>query len=86
MSLEFVKKSHLLLGTNTTMSEYACLAVSNLCLSDKLTIPILMQLDAAQNLINLTKTSSDSVQEAAFQVQNKSQKIKKVPYIFVYHA
>jgi len=57
----------LIAGTNTTMSEYACLAVSNLCLADKLTIPILMQLDAAQNLINLTKTSSDSVQEAAFQ-------------------
>ena len=52
------------------MSEYACLVMSNLCLAEKLTIPILMQLDATQNLINLAKSSSDSVQEAAFQVEN----------------
>jgi len=57
----------LIAGTNRTMSEYACLVMSNLCLAEKLTIPILMQLDATQNLINLAKSSSDSVQEAAFQ-------------------
>ena len=65
-----ILKISYILGTNRTMSEYACLVVSNLCFAEKLTVPILMQLDATQNLINLAKSSSDSVQEAAFQVHN----------------
>ena len=54
-------------GTNVTLAEQACLVISNLCLSDRLTIPILFNLDAAQNLLNLATTSSGSLQESALQ-------------------
>ena len=54
-------------GTNVTLAEHACLVISNLCLSDRLTIPILFNLDAAQNLLNLATTSGGSLQESALQ-------------------
>ena len=54
-------------GTNQTLAEHSCLVISNLCLGDRLAVPILLGLDAVQNLVNLAETSSDSVQEAALQ-------------------
>ena len=54
-------------GTNKVLAEHSCLVISNLCLSDRLTVPILLQLDALQNLLNLAQTSTDSLQEASLQ-------------------
>ena len=49
------------------LAEHSCLALSNLCLTDRLSVPVLLNLDAQQNLLNLAQTSSDSLQEAALQ-------------------
>jgi len=57
----------LISGTNKVLAEHSCLVISNLCLSDRLTPPILLDLDALQNLLNLAKTSSDTLQEASLQ-------------------
>ena len=54
-------------GTNKILAEHSCLVISNLCLGDRLAVPILLGLDAVQNLVNLAETSADSVQEAALQ-------------------
>ena len=49
------------------LAEHSCLALSNLCLTDRLSVPLLLNLDAQQNLLNLAQTSSDSLQEASLQ-------------------
>jgi len=54
-------------GTNQTLAEHSCLVISNLCLGDRLAVPILLGLDAVQNLVNLAETSAGPVQEAALQ-------------------
>ena len=54
-------------GTNRVLAEHSCLAISNLCLTDRLTVPILLDLDVLQNLLNLAQTSTDSLQEASLQ-------------------
>ena len=55
-------------GTNKTLAEHSCLVISNLCLADSLAVPILLNLDAIQNLLGLAETSTEaSVTEAALQ-------------------
>ena len=49
------------------LAEHSCLVVSNLCLSDRLCVPLLLSLEAHQNLLNLALTSTDCLQEAALQ-------------------
>ena len=57
----------LIAGTNRTLAEHSCLVISNLCLADKLSSPILINLDAVENLINLATSSSGAVRDAALQ-------------------
>merc|ERR1719510_838155 len=57
----------LISGTNKVLAEHSCLVISNLCLSDRLTVPILLNLDAQENLLQLAQSSTDSLQEAALQ-------------------
>ena len=54
-------------GTNKVLAENSCLVISNLCLSDRLTVPILLNLEAQQSLLSLAQNSVDSLQEAALQ-------------------
>ena len=55
-------------GTNKTLAEHSCLVISNLCLTDSLCVPILLSLDAIENLLRLAETSAEaSVTEAALQ-------------------
>ena len=55
-------------GTNKTLAEHSCLVISNLCLTDRLAVPVLLSLDATQNLLQLAETSTEaSVTEAALQ-------------------
>jgi len=57
----------LMSGTNQTLAEFSCNAVSNLAMKDNLTVPILMNFEAVQTLLNLAQTSSGSLQESALQ-------------------
>lgn len=57
----------LISGTNKVLAENSCLVISNLCLSDRLTVPILLNLEAQQSLLSLAQNSVDSLQEAALQ-------------------
>jgi len=57
----------LLSGTNQSVAEFSCNMMSNLALQDRSTIPILLNLDAVLNLLNLAQTSTSQLQESALQ-------------------
>ena len=57
----------LLAGTNRTLAEHSCLVISNLCLTDPLSTPVLINLNTVETLINLSTSSTDSVQESCLQ-------------------
>ena len=65
-------------GTNKVLAENSCLVISNLCLSDRLTVPILLNLEAQQSLLSLAQNSVDSLQEAALQALYNLLRTEKV--------
>jgi len=67
-------------GTNQNLAEFSCNALSNLAMKDRLSVPILLNLEAVSNLLNLAQTSSGSLQESALQAVYHLTKSENMTY------
>jgi len=67
-------------GTNQNLAEFACNAMSNLAMKDRLSVPILLNLEAVPNLLNLAQTSSGSLKESSLQAVYHLTKSENMTY------
>jgi len=70
----------LISGTNQTLAEFSCNAMSNLAMKDRQSVPILLNLEAVPTLLNLAQTSSGALQEAALQAIYQLVKTENLTY------
>jgi len=70
----------LISGTNQNLAEFSCNAMSNLAMKDRLSVPVLLNLEAVPTLLNLAQTSSGTLQESALQAVYNLIKTENMTY------
>jgi len=70
----------LISGTNQTLAEFSCTAVVNMALNDRMSVPILLNLEAIPTLLNLAQTSSGALQESSLQAIYQLIKTENMTY------